>query len=223
MKTTSNVLQEWDDMTPLERAAFIIKHGKALVFNIATFVVVANTGVSCQAAGNALIVLITDLNGTEEAENAMKAQDEIVIGMLNANKLSVEGYALGSCTIIQLAGMKCTSKNTTMTGIPVIPVAFAFDKKSVIKNQLTTGSKAGANVYAGLVFGWTDASVSILRVSGDQIVISVGSVEVLLNVSTTTRNTMTGLTSGEELSVEKFDVNPSGLSAGTGTVESIVP
>jgi hypothetical protein len=34
---------------------------------------------------------------------------------------------------------------------------------------------------------------------------------------------MTGLTSGEALQAEKFDLNPSGLSDGTGVIEKIVP
>jgi hypothetical protein len=223
MKTTSNVLQSWDKMTPLERSSFIIRHGNAVITNATTFTVLTVAGTVCITLGTTLFNAVNAEDGTTEKENARIAADLAVVEALDANKLSVESRAAGSCTIIQLAAMECTSKNTAVLAAPVVPYGFAFDKKSVIKNQLSTSSKPGENVYAGIVFGWTDETVSILKVSGDQIVITVGEIEIVANFSTTAKNTLTGLTSGDELSVEKFDVNPGGLSPGTGTVESIVP
>ncbi len=212
MKTVINCLREFALMQEDKRPTYMLKSGKLLTKNTATFPAIPTDGATITTMGNSLLA---SLSAKDDSKEEMKSYTDILakcISAMEANYDAVDLVAQGDGGIVALGCVNGTSTSTTSTGNPSTPENLKYvyvDDAGEIK--LT--EDADKLSYGMLVISSNDPKVTVVKCGNTQLKITAADGSfIFADVVTASKVIIQNQKEGDKINSSVVNFNPNGIS-----------
>jgi hypothetical protein len=220
MKTIIDCLREYAGLKEAEQPPYLRKHGNFITTNAGVFTGIPNIGSVILADSLILFNTYSDRDVSEIAMKAYTDQKAACELKMESNYNFVDLTAGGNGDVVALAGVKGTSTNTTRTGPAGKPenVKYVFVDNA---GEMQITSDPDKLTYGSLIVTFADPSVTVVKSGNTQLKITVGGVDVFVDLTTTVKSLIQNLKKGMEINSSVVYFNPNGISP-IGKPESVI-
>lgn len=197
MKSVVFCLKEFAKLNEEKQPVYLVKCGKYLTKNALTFPAITYDGTVVYNHGLNLLKCLGVKDTSDLDFQAYKLKLSDCETMMNILYNEIDGVAKGDAEIVAKAGVNGTSVNTARVGVPTIPKGLQYSFTEEV-GELKLGYERDLLAHGAVIITFIDPLVEV-KISGKhQILVTVGKVEVLIDVSTTINTVIQNLKVGKK-------------------------
>jgi hypothetical protein len=222
MKSLLECLRELNGMEEAKQIPYLLGHGAAIITNTLVFPNIPNSGATMNTATMLLLTKLSVKGTASGGQLAYDTQKGIVEGMMEANYDYVDLIAQGSEIIINKAGIKATSSNTTRTAAPPKAEGVAYIM-SEYPGEIGLKFNAEKLALAGIIISSINEGIVVTLSATNQIKIAMASFEIYIDVVTGHKTIIKNQTGGTSINSTVALFNPNGFSPLASPPSKFIP
>ncbi len=223
MKTFLTCLREFEGLKEGERSSYMQKHAAFLLTYISVWGAITHNNVVVKAAADLLSSLLAVKDLTDAGQSNYDTQYQNCVVIMVGNYDSIDELSFGNGTMIEKAGIKATSTNTTRIGKPVKAAGTVAGPTGTPKELKVKWDMEKLSVGAVVISSASKDLVIEVLDSGCQMSITMGGETAMINIATGHNTIVKGLVGATlvESTVALFNAN--GMSPIVSTPATVVP